>query len=91
MTGREVILFFDKRVLLLKNALSEEEEYDLCLANMNGDLLLPLFVGDPVDSVVIPDVDLMFQQGLGDPGETGLILCIVTDKNIRLCISGFEA
>ena len=70
---------------------SEEEEYDLCLANMNGDLFLPLFIGDPVDSVVIPDVDLMIPQCFRYFAEPDLVLGIVTDKYIRLCISGVEA
>ena len=90
MARCQVILFFDKGVLLLEDALREEEENDFCLANVNGDLLLPFFVGDAVNAVVIPDVDLMRAQLLGDLAETNLIFCVIADKNERLLYNTSE-
>ena len=87
----QVILFFDKGVLLLEDALREEEENDFCLANVNGDLLLPFFVGDAVNAVVIPDVDLMRAQFLGNLAEANLIFCVIADKNERLFVSCVES
>ena len=58
---------------------------------MNGDLLLPFFVGDAVNAVVIPDVDLMRAQLLGDLAETNLIFCVIADKNERLFVSCVES
>ena len=70
---------------------SEEEENDFCLANVNGDLLLPFFVGDAVNAVVIPDIDLMRAQFLGDLAEANLIFCVIADKNERLFVSCVES